>query len=476
MSPQSVSLPSIHELFPEHLMNSPPSPRTSTPPSHARFDRARSSRNPPLRVPLQGQLSSGPSHLGGQRRAEEYSSHSQHPTLPRAPHTASESADAMSSRLSHSVSMGQDNYQRSRSALPAVPVNHSARGQAGPDRRTYLDSQLSSDRPDLWSDCHSGPSPHGLNDSECLTDDETPTAGAPSGVPRKHVCPICRKAFNRPSSLKIHYNTHTGATPFRCPWPRCGREFNVNSNMRRHLRNHTITSGQEVPDDGIRRRRRRSSANSLQSAVTTMQQSASAPHHISSRHQLPPPQHIVPSLSEASHHYMRYRVYDYPKDYQGGMDPDEMDEYHASEDSHRHMRMPMPITRGPQTSAVEPRGNIPRHNAVSISQEDYHSHSRSHSGSSANIPMRALTPGSSFHSSSPSPSPSPSISPTSSSTSPPPSTYASPSQSPALQPRQHNQIQYSPSMPYLRGTRDSHVSTALRPVFNTSGHYTASRR
>ncbi|KAJ7161581.1 hypothetical protein C8R46DRAFT_1000498 [Mycena filopes] len=60
--------------------------------------------------------------------------------------------------------------------------------------------------------------------------------GAEEG--KKHVCPTCAKRFNRPSSLRIHLNTHTGATPFRCPHPACGRAFNVNSNMRRHLRNH----------------------------------------------------------------------------------------------------------------------------------------------------------------------------------------------------------------------------------------------
>jgi hypothetical protein len=29
---------------------------------------------------------------------------------------------------------------------------------------------------------------------------------------RRHVCTTCNKRFNRPSSLKIHLNTHTGAT------------------------------------------------------------------------------------------------------------------------------------------------------------------------------------------------------------------------------------------------------------------------
>ncbi|PBK90349.1 hypothetical protein ARMGADRAFT_296456 [Armillaria gallica] len=60
---------------------------------------------------------------------------------------------------------------------------------------------------------------------------------------RKYVCTVCNKRFSRPSSLRIHVNMHTGATPFRCPFPGCGRGFNVNSNMRRHYRNHTNSSG-----------------------------------------------------------------------------------------------------------------------------------------------------------------------------------------------------------------------------------------
>jgi len=55
---------------------------------------------------------------------------------------------------------------------------------------------------------------------------------------------------------RIHVNTHTGATPFRCPWPNCAREFNVNSNMRRHYRNHT-TPGFSRPQSNDSRRRRR---------------------------------------------------------------------------------------------------------------------------------------------------------------------------------------------------------------------------
>ncbi|KAG6852671.1 hypothetical protein C0991_010039 [Blastosporella zonata] len=92
---------------------------------------------------------------------------------------------------------------------------------------------------------------------------------------KKHVCSTCLKRFNRPSSLRIHVNTHTGATressfvctslitytyyfgiAFRCPWPNCAREFNVNSNMRRHYRNHT-TPGASRPQHAADNRRRR---------------------------------------------------------------------------------------------------------------------------------------------------------------------------------------------------------------------------
>ncbi|EIW67117.1 hypothetical protein M231_03751 [Tremella mesenterica] len=55
---------------------------------------------------------------------------------------------------------------------------------------------------------------------------------------KKHVCPVCDKRFNRPSSLQTHMSVHTGAKPYVCKRQDCGRRFSVSSNLRRHERTH----------------------------------------------------------------------------------------------------------------------------------------------------------------------------------------------------------------------------------------------
>ncbi|KAL4075431.1 hypothetical protein J3A83DRAFT_4369570 [Scleroderma citrinum] len=118
-----------------------------------------------------------------------------------------------------------------------------------------------------------------LRSSEVIT-----TSLSGEGRGKKHQCPHCGKRFNRPSSMKIHVNTHTGAKrtytfisfhitsllgafwsrtvsylaknmalsafAYRCPYPGCGREFNVNSNMRRHWRNHSRGGAGRLSDGG----------------------------------------------------------------------------------------------------------------------------------------------------------------------------------------------------------------------------------
>ncbi|KAF9222562.1 hypothetical protein BS17DRAFT_783041 [Gyrodon lividus] len=65
---------------------------------------------------------------------------------------------------------------------------------------------------------------------------------APSPSTSKYECDYCGKGFTRPSSLKIHLNSHTGEKPFVCTFEGCGRSFSVLSNMRRHARVHAEVS------------------------------------------------------------------------------------------------------------------------------------------------------------------------------------------------------------------------------------------
>ncbi|KAJ7594010.1 hypothetical protein C8J56DRAFT_1043797 [Mycena floridula] len=83
----------------------------------------------------------------------------------------------------------------------------------------------------------------------------------------KYECTYCGKGFNRPSSLKIHLNSHTGEKPFVCPVDSCGRSFSVLSNMRRHARVHAPgddLSSSPKPESSLELR-----GSSSSSAVTT---------------------------------------------------------------------------------------------------------------------------------------------------------------------------------------------------------------
>ncbi|KAJ7135284.1 hypothetical protein C8R43DRAFT_1110167 [Mycena crocata] len=92
---------------------------------------------------------------------------------------------------------------------------------------------------------------------------------------KRHVCVTCGKGFNRPSSLQIHANTHSGAQPFLCPYPACGRSFNVNSNMRRHFRNHGVPLSPSVSPHSLRAFR----VNSPVQVHLPLASTSSAPAH-----------------------------------------------------------------------------------------------------------------------------------------------------------------------------------------------------
>ncbi|SJL17178.1 uncharacterized protein ARMOST_20723 [Armillaria ostoyae] len=150
----AVSLPSIHEMFPEHLLRLPP----------------------PMRHPPPTLIISQARHSPPSNREPQYS------------------------------------FNVLRSEPASVSLEHITSSVS-------LLYQLQSPR---------------RRDSRALSSNEDDDEKGDG----KHVCQTCNKSFNRPSSLRIHVNTHTGATPFQCPFPSCGRKFNVNSNMRRHYRNH----------------------------------------------------------------------------------------------------------------------------------------------------------------------------------------------------------------------------------------------
>ncbi|KAF8628892.1 hypothetical protein AX15_003676 [Amanita polypyramis BW_CC] len=105
-----------------------------------------------------------------------------------------------------------------------------------------------SDTPGLWR--ATGQSPDRTLDDEEQTFNRHGQSRPPSSegcsasgpTQAKYECTYCGKGFNRPSSLKIHLNSHTGEKPFVCPVENCGRGFSVLSNMRRHARVHTQNS------------------------------------------------------------------------------------------------------------------------------------------------------------------------------------------------------------------------------------------
>ncbi|KAF7331336.1 C2h2 conidiation transcription factor [Mycena kentingensis (nom. inval.)] len=181
----AVVLPSIHEMFPEHLMHAHPHGH-SAPLHHPR----------PTSVPAYR--------------------HDAKPYARPVPRSTSSPYPALLINAPHS---SPSPNVKAPSRRPQSPRSTSSSGSRSQSPSSDVDE-----------------------DAVCRSN-----LGSRGPSSRKHLCGTCGKQFNRPSSLKIHENTHTGATPYRCPHPGCGRAFNVSSNMRRHLRNHGLGFGAATP-------------------------------------------------------------------------------------------------------------------------------------------------------------------------------------------------------------------------------------
>lgn len=81
------------------------------------------------------------------------------------------------------------------------------------------------------------------------TDSSAHAGGQRATTGRNYICPSCFKEFSRPSSLKIHEHSHSGAKPFVCPRPGCGKSFSVRSNMKRHERGCHLGQQAQVQEE-----------------------------------------------------------------------------------------------------------------------------------------------------------------------------------------------------------------------------------
>lgn len=173
----SVVLPSIHEMFPEHIMSraaAPARPRVApaTPLSASAFPRSHFVPPPPPPPPI------------------PYPSFS----------FDFLKSDPRGSSLEHIASSQPQLQAPARRYRPAVQTQPREYNLHSHSQSQYVDFGFT-----RRAQSASAPS-----DWDVEIDMEVGVGGAEEE--KKHVCPTCAKRFNRPSSLRIHINTHTGAT------------------------------------------------------------------------------------------------------------------------------------------------------------------------------------------------------------------------------------------------------------------------
>ncbi|KZT63893.1 hypothetical protein DAEQUDRAFT_760258 [Daedalea quercina L-15889] len=242
--PKNISLPSINELFPEHLLAKPPSPIQRYPSSSSRTSpTARYAPDPNFSYPQTSAIIAVPARSRRDASSPTSSDGSAEDTVAPSANVPDSHRTATPSAFGYAGCGSDTSMSLITKAKPAFRVElrvpESAHGLSVPPFERFP-------RPDEPK----GPAPYPPNFSanpylsgaagppgggQGLRGPPSPQDGPAGAEEKRHCCPHCNKRFNRPSSLNIHVNTHTGA---KRAYPGCNRRFNVNSNMRRHYRNH----------------------------------------------------------------------------------------------------------------------------------------------------------------------------------------------------------------------------------------------
>ncbi|KAH8107917.1 hypothetical protein BXZ70DRAFT_21530 [Cristinia sonorae] len=210
------TLPPIRDLFREELSRSVhPSQQSRYTPSSTHHSMNRSADETYV--------------SSGQRNAHSY------PSYPEDNRSATQTGHARNTSNTRYTVPGQ--------TLPPQYNQYGHSSQAQGSNYPYTPQSSMARHPSLQAP---GSSSSGLSQAPDMTSQATANATA---QPHRYECTYCGKGFTRPSSLKIHINTHTGEKPYICPFEGCGRSFSVQSNMRRHARVHTRNAESQLEEE-----------------------------------------------------------------------------------------------------------------------------------------------------------------------------------------------------------------------------------